>query len=182
MGRGFSLQHSFRNDYQIKISELQTFKDFFQKAYSSEEKIKLTIEKFSIACRRESGDERILNLVFAWEILLGEGLKYNIKGGMTNRLLNLIPNTRNNREMLSTKMPILYNARNAIVHGLDRKPVFECMNNLETYEEIIGTTITAFIDRMNFLELNYSEMIKKLDCDEADILDHEIDIGKLDWK
>jgi hypothetical protein len=54
--------HSFKNYYPIKISELQTL---LQKAYSSEEKIKLTIERSSIACGRESDYDRLLDLVIA---------------------------------------------------------------------------------------------------------------------
>ena len=121
--------HSFRNDYLIKISELQKL---LQKAYSSEEKIKLTIERFSIACGRESDYDRLLDLVIALEILLGQGDADSIKYKIIIRLLNLISNNRETREMLHCKMGGLYAARNAIVHQSDIKPAFDCINNLES--------------------------------------------------
>lgn len=50
---------STTNDYVINNDELGRFKDFFQKAFLSEEKIMLAIERFSIACERESDYESL---------------------------------------------------------------------------------------------------------------------------
>lgn len=79
-------------DYIITVDELEKFKDFFQTAYLSEEKIKLTIERFSIACGRESDYDKLLDLVFVLEILLGQGDADSIKYKIIIRLLNLISN------------------------------------------------------------------------------------------
>lgn len=79
-------------DYIITVDELEKFKDFFQTAYLSEEKIKLTIERFSIACGGESDYDKLLDLVFVLEILLGQGDADSIKYKIIIRLLNLISN------------------------------------------------------------------------------------------
>ncbi len=168
-------------DYVINTDELQEFKDFFQKAYLSEEQILMAIQMFSTGCGRESDYDRLLDLVFTLEILFGKGDPDSIKHKILIRLLNLVSSTIQVRETLYTRMSDLYGARSTIVHGLRKKPKFyTCIQNLGNYEEIVRMAIRVFIDTMKSENLDHQRMMDKLDYDKRDI--YEIDIGKMDWK
>ena len=96
-------------------------------------------------------------------------------------MINLISNSREVRQALYTKMSALYSARNAIVHGLAKKDKFYiCIDNLGNYEEIVRKTISVFIDTMKSENLNFENMMNKLDYDKQDIYD--IDMTNMSWK
>lgn len=135
-----SLLASTMKDYIIKTDELQEFKGFFQRAYQSEEQIKM-------ACGRESDYDKLLDLVFALEILFGKGDADSIKHRILIRLLNLISSVREVRKILYMRLNDLYSARSKIVHGLEKNTKFyTCIQNLGNYEETVRTAIRVFID------------------------------------
>lgn len=124
---------------------------------------------------------RVLDLVFTLEILLGQGDADSIKYRVIIRLLNLISSKKEVRKRHYEKMRSLYNARNILVHGLEKNPTFyRCIDNIGNYEEIVRRVITIFINTMKSLNINHEQMIAKLDFDKADI--YEIDISNMSWK
>jgi hypothetical protein len=62
----------------------------------------------------------------------------------------------------------LYNARNILVHGLEKKPTFyTCIDDIGKYEEIVRKVITIFISTMKSLNINHKQMIAKLDFESG---------------
>jgi hypothetical protein len=171
-----------KKDYVITDHELQQFKEFFEYAYSSEEQILMAIQRFSTACERESDDDRLLDLVFTLEILFGKGVsRKKRRHKVLIRLLNLISSKKEVRQTLCQKMNDLYDARNAIAHGLERKrEYYTCIENLGNYQEIVRQAITAFINTMkSYKDLNHRGMVDKLDYDKRGI--NELDARKISW-
>ena len=171
----------FNKDYVIRDNEFGDLHNFFQNAYSSEEKILLSVQKFSRACERESDYDRLLDLVFTLELLFGSGDADSIKHKILIRMINLLSDIRENRELLYNKMNDLYAARNVLVHGLTKKQKFNiCISNLQNYETIIREALSVFILTMKANNLDYEGMLKKLDYDKAKI--HNMDMTVTKWK
>jgi hypothetical protein len=156
---GSLIEVDFSHRLLVNTDELQEFKDFFQKAYLSEEQILMAIQRFST---RESDYDKLLDLVFTLEILFGKGDAGSTKHKILIRLLNRVSSTILFRKTLYWRMSDLFSARSSIVHGLTKKNKFyTCIQNLGNYEEIVRRAISVFINTMKSESLDHQGMMDK---------------------
>jgi hypothetical protein len=175
--------------YTMNDDERGGFMKFVNIVMQSEERVVMAIQRFSIACDRESDYDKLLDLVFTLEILLGDSNVDSIKHKIVLRLLNLLSSKKEVRKELYDSMSSLYDARSTLVHGGHKKPkFFIAISNLENYIEIIRMGLLIFIKTMAIEKLNYEnmsgkklyqKMFEKLDYDKEHI--HEIDMSKILW-
>jgi hypothetical protein len=165
-------------EFTLGESEMKTFIEFFTFAFTKvEDKIKRTIEIFSSSCNRISNMDKLLDMVFSWEMLLGtsesqDSITYRI----CLRAVKLLKSDPYDRKMLFSALSKLYAARSDLVHGNKRSSKFyKTLARVEIYQEIIRISLKEFIGLMKSCKLTYEQLIERLDYDSELKNDSNID-------
>jgi hypothetical protein len=160
-GRTYSLMkkeiHRFRRYYKI-ISKIDLSKFV---------RLKIALDRFEYAYQRTSKDDKLLDYVISFEILLGnkddkDSLTYKI----SVRFSRLCQRYYCEREKYSDVMKLIYKLRSAIVHGNENnKEKLWKKVNIDDVEEKLRELIKAYLIKINMGNRDHELIINHIDFD-----------------
>jgi len=157
------VQESHAKPYELKLSEIDQFRDFFNQFLNifsnvKNKKFLYALDFYSKASKTEDVIEKFIFLSLAFEFLFSkenDELSYRF----SNRAALLIGENFQERQKISTVIKnVIYEKRSAIVHGSNMKPPSDDI--LSYFNEFMRCSLLRFL---SLLERGYSKPLSNLD-------------------
>lgn len=123
----------------VDKNSISGFFKYLGKATASEPKLIFTIGRFNQAVRRESIEDRIVDLSIAIESLLGAQSEISYQFSLFSSLA--ATDDINKRKEYFDRFKSLYAARSAIAHGTDSKSLKPVIDDIDAYESCCRNVI-----------------------------------------
>jgi hypothetical protein len=151
------------NDIHYHDEKNNDFNNFFIKSFLDDDLV-TGIRRYSVSCERNLPEDKLLDMVIAWEFFLGTGSKDSLAYKLSTRISRLSHSDSGNRICIYKEMKKLYDLRSNIVHGNIKDKNYEpILSNINIYYEFIRINIKKIIKLMILENSTRNEINSKID-------------------